>query len=249
MRVFLGVILIVIARIVLRNLGVDVPQWFIIVAAGGIFFFTRRAQDAAPSGNASQRGQDWESAAHELELDALVRSKAREKSTMRGEINGHRVTVSSYPNQEPEIEVRFESGLRSIEIDRRSERRRERPDDVATGDVAFDELYVVEGNRAEPEVLLGWLNSERREVLVLLADALDVREIEEDELEVKLGRTEWTSNELVQAVNLCVLAASVLDRSHKSDGVPDSPLLPGTGVQDAIIETPVEDEGPQDEIR
>lgn len=202
----------------------------------------RLAGQSAGDTGSSGWADGWREAAQELDLKALVRNTRGSESTMRGEIDGHRVTVKGRHGGEPEIEVRFESGLRSMDIDpRRKSVGSGRSNETLTGDVAFDEAYRV---RARPDGddrdFLKWLTPERREILVVLGDALRVDEIDENELEVKLGRSDWTSNELVQAVQLCVLVATILDRSHthrrELEGPQDAVRPTSPAPQDRVIQ-------------
>lgn len=216
----------------MRQFGIFLPPIATIVLVVCLFILKDALSGSSKNGTASNTsafGRDWEQAGRELGLRPLVRTKKGALSTMRGEIDGHRVRVNCRLGSEPEIEVRFESDLRMIDIGpRRKPIGSGGSTEVVTGDAAFDEAYRV---RNRPSVhegeLLSWLTPERREILVVLGDALAVKELEEDELEVRLGRTEWTPNELVQAVQLCVLVAKVLDKSHVS----------------------TQDRGPQDAVR
>ena len=196
----------------------------LIAVAAGIKFLLAQSGSSIGSRDLSWR-TDWEHAAHELGLKAHVRKSNNDSSSMRGDVDGHRVSVTTKGGRNPEIEVRFESGLRWMDIDRRREGSVRRSDDreQPTGNVTFDEYYRVRSVEGRGDGVVEWLNPARQEILVVLADALSVDEIEENEIEVRLGRDEWTASELVQAVQLCVLAAQVLDQSHKSNALGQTP--------------------------
>ncbi len=174
--------------------------------------------------------EKWVNAAETLGFDVRAGRRNRPAS-MFGMIDGHRANVVSRVGAEPEIEVRFESGFRSLDIDRRREGTKiiGNAAELSTGDSAFDDLYRISEHQDSKE-LRSWLTAERRDVLVTLGETLNVREIEEDELEVKLGSTRWAANDLVDAVRLCVLVAGVLDASYRP------PTIQDAVIQDAVLD-------------
>lgn len=239
-RNVVGLIMGVVAAIAFLNVAQGGFGFSLIALVALVIIAVSAKKLLQPNGveGISRYRQHWEEAGRELGLKTLPRTKQGSISTMRGEIDGHRVNVKCRLGGEPEIEVRFESGLRTLDID-----PRRRPvgsggsAEVVTGDLAFDEAYRVRSNPTVDErELMGWLTPERREILVVLGDALAVEEIEEDELEVRLGRSEWTPAELVQAVQLCVLVAKILDGSHVARRRldPQDALLEDTQPQDAV---------------
>lgn len=173
----------------------------------------------------------WMAAARELGLDTKA-SVRRRPVRMDGHIDGHRVKVRSSHLGQPKIEVDFVSGLGQLDIKRRRPGRDEARGlpVIATGDPVFDSTYYFFRSQNDQDVLLQWLNQQRRDVLVTLAEALDVDEIEENEIEARMPVQHWSSSELVEAVRLCVLVATVLDVSHRPPDVQDAI------VQDAVIQ-------------
>ncbi len=173
----------------------------------------------------------WMAAAGELGLDTKP-SVRRRPVRMDGHIDGYRVKVRAAHLGKPKIEVDFASGLGKLDI----KRRRPGRDDarglpaIATGDPVFDSTYYVFRSQNDQTTLLQWLTAERRDILVTLAQALDVGEIEDDEIEARLPVVNWSSDDLVEAVRLCVLVASVLDASNRPSRIQDAVI------QDAVIQ-------------
>lgn len=204
----------------------------VVIAAFVLLFVFAKARSSirgtVTDGGWSER---WNAAAHELDLSARVSSK---QSTMRGEIDGHRVSVSAYRNSEPEIEVRFQSGLRSIDISPRNGRTSKRPE-FSIGDPDFESTFAVRLGFEDREIDAArrWFTPQRREIITVLNDALEIDDLDENELEVKLRRESWTPDELAQAVRLCVLVAKTLDQSYSpQDRTPTNDVREGP--QDAV---------------
>ncbi len=250
MKFFVLVAAALVVRSLLSSAGVDIPLGLILflgAIARGIHVYLGRTR-----GDPLWERQ-WAEAADELGLRPKFRNSSNSMSTMRGEIDGHQVTVKSYRHKAPEIDVRFWSGLRSVDIDPRREGRRHSGGEVSTGDPAFDAAYRVSDRAGvSDEELHAWLTPARREILLVLGDALEVEEIEENELEVLLGRDEWTPAELVQAVELCVLVAKTLDKSYQprrlsiQDASPQDEIRPDVTPQDRVQEP--QDDRPREDL-
>ena len=182
----------------------------------------------------------WTAAARELGFTAREGRKQR-PATMHGVLDGHKANVIAYGGTQPEIEVRFSSGLRNLDIDGRREGtvRIGNTNELPTGDPSFDQLYRISAAHDE-NMVMRWLTPERRSALVTLGETLNVQEVEEDELEVKLGTTIWQSTDLVEAVRLCVVVAKILDESYASPVIQDAPIqdevIQDPDIQDAVID-------------
>ena len=154
---------------------------------------------------------------------------------MRGRIDGHRVSVSGYRNQPPEIEVHYSSGLSSVDISPRAGRTSNRSE-LSILDPEFAMQFVVytsvEGE-GEAEIR-SWLTLERRQAIATLGELVDLDDIEEDEIEVRLRSSEWIAPELVRAVQLCVDTAKRLDESFVDDTPQDQIRFDDTPRDDAV---------------
>ncbi len=192
--------------------------------------------------------ETWQRAADELDFKTHIRPKKRTNSSMRGEIDGHQVRVVGYQGGVPEIEVRFRSGFRSLDIEPRKKGSRASGRELQTGDPIFDQRFYLADRTHENDDILQWLTAERREILGILDDALVIDEIDSNELEVELPRAEFTSSELVQAVELCVMVAKILDESHQ--GIQDATRRAiDASPQDVILDGTRETGDIQDQIR
>lgn len=166
-----------------------------------------------------------------LDLGLQLRRAGRNYIELTGVVAGHRVKAAQ-SNHRTEVEVSFDSGLRDLSIRRRSANLKTSRVDVATGDVHFDASYRLLLNKsADPQAALAYLTPQRREVIAALGDAVEIDEIEEDELEVTV-RAGIGASELRQAIELCVAAAQALDKAGSTPG--PAAQTP----QDAVVETP-----------
>ena len=177
----------------------------------------------------------WQALAEEMGLSYRP-AKGSQSAKMRGEIDGHLVKVDLRQNRPFEIEGKFRSGSIPLNVRQRREgtyidKRRV----VPTGDQAFDARFsVLSDDERQDSMVLPYLTPTRRAVLIAVGDALEIDEVDSNELEVKLSN-EAEPAQLREAIELVAMAVKALDES----GTP----------QDAVRTSADRAEYPQDEVR
>lgn len=182
---------------------------------------TVRAVGSSLSGGAPAhhpRQAEWAAACERLGLQTAPPRKNRHLSA-RGVVDGLRVSLEDDPRG-PEIEVDFLLPIERMDIRPATTRTKIIGlKQVPTGDVVFDAQMVV--HAADPATITEFLTPLRRESILALNAAVMIEEIDDDELEVRLPSTEWTTSELVDAVQLVVQVAQIL--TGVTEPVPPAP--------------------------
>jgi len=173
---------------------------------------------------------NWKSPAERYGLKYKRGRGRRLSDRMSGAIGGHRVSVSDHRSGLVEIQVRFKSGLPSVSLSRRTSAVSAGDDraELSTDDMEFDKRYRL---RETPGVssadTLKWLNPTRRSVLLAIDEAFIVKQIDENELEVRIESEAPTDEEIGRAIDLLILAAKALDESAENSE-------PDTGESDGL---------------
>lgn len=172
--------------------------------------FGRKNNQAAESVPQDDLHREFRALARELGLH--FRTGGRDHIDLSGETSGLRVRAV-VSTQTSSINVRFNSGLRDLSIRSRWQDLRTSRVDVPTGDEVFDASFrLLLKKGSDPIPVVDYLTPNRREAIFVLQGVVPIREIEEDDLEVRFESTP-TSSELRQAIIACINAAKALDVS------------------------------------
>ena len=172
--------------------------------------FGRNKERRSDGGPQDDRDAEFRALAHDLDLE--FRRAGQHHLELSGYIDGYRIvaTISKFASG---VKVRFDSGLSDLSIRSRWQDLRTNRVDFATGDEAFDASFrVLLKKDGDPASALDYLNPQRREAIFVLQGIVPIKEIEEDDLEVRFD-AEPSSSEFRQAILGCLNAARALDAS------------------------------------
>ncbi len=142
------------------------------------------------------------------------RATKSEGPQLRGVIDGHKIRVRTSRLGRCEIEVDYDSGLRSFSIYERSLDVRTNRVEINTEDADFDTRFrTFTGADTEEAALLNFLTEQRRQVIRAIGEVFTIHKIKDDEFEVHLPEDPAVET-LRDAIDFCVNAAKALDQSQ-----------------------------------